>query len=153
MAKRKAKRKAKKKPRVTSLSFSAMKKMLLEKRDTILDEIAHGARELKTPSRRADLADMASETADGAVGLELYQSGSSELAEIETALQKIEEGTYGTCRTCGERIPSARLKALPFATLCVKCKERAELVHRARQGGAGSWAAAGGIGPEDEGEE
>lgn len=153
MAKRKTKRKAKRKPRATRPPFNAIKKMLLEKRDTILDEITHGTREVRAPSRRADLADMASETADGAVDLELYQSGSLELAQIEKALQKINDGTYGTCGLCGEAIPIARLRALPFATLCVKCKERQELVDRARQGGAGSWATAGGIGPEDEGQE
>ena len=153
MAKRKTKRKAKKQSGATRPPFNAIRKMLLEKRDTILDEITHGAREVRAPSRRADPADMASETADGAVDLELYQSGSSELAQIEKALQKINEGTYGTCGPCGEAIPIPRLKALPFATLCVKCKERQELVDRAQQGGVGSWAAAGGIGPEDEGEE
>lgn len=126
--------------------------MLLEKRDTILDEIAHGAREVRRASRRADPADMASETADGAVDLELYQSGSSELAQIEEALQKIDDGTYGICGVCDEPIPLARLRALPFATMCVACKERQELSERARQG-SGTWAPVGGLGPEDDTEE
>jgi RNA polymerase-binding transcription factor DksA len=42
--------------------------------------------------------------------------------EIDRALEKIEAGTYGVCERCGENIPKERLKALPYASLCVKCK-------------------------------
>jgi RNA polymerase-binding protein DksA len=42
--------------------------------------------------------------------------------EIDDALEKIDAGTYGICEKCGEPIPKERLKALPFAALCVKCK-------------------------------
>jgi DnaK suppressor protein len=42
--------------------------------------------------------------------------------EIDRALAKIDAGTYGTCEQCGQPIPKARLKALPYATLCVACK-------------------------------
>ena len=42
--------------------------------------------------------------------------------EIDRALGKIDNGTYGTCETCGQPIPRARLKALPYAALCVACK-------------------------------
>ncbi len=42
--------------------------------------------------------------------------------EIDRALAKITAGTYGTCERCGTPIPKARLKALPYAALCVACK-------------------------------
>ena len=42
--------------------------------------------------------------------------------EIDHALAKITNGTYGTCENCGQPIPKARLKALPYARLCVACK-------------------------------
>ncbi|MEA2717118.1 MAG: hypothetical protein QOI99_1435 [Actinomycetota bacterium] len=42
--------------------------------------------------------------------------------EIDRALQKIDAGTYGVCERCGNPIPKARLKALPYAALCVACK-------------------------------
>jgi DnaK suppressor protein len=42
--------------------------------------------------------------------------------EIDQALEKITAGTYGVCEKCGENIPKERLKALPYAALCVKCK-------------------------------
>jgi RNA polymerase-binding protein DksA len=44
------------------------------------------------------------------------------LAEIEHALHKIDEGSYGLCDNCGQSIEPARLEALPQATLCLKCK-------------------------------
>ncbi|MDQ6928299.1 MAG: TraR/DksA C4-type zinc finger protein [Actinomycetota bacterium] len=42
--------------------------------------------------------------------------------EIDRALAKIDSGTYGICEQCGQPIPKARLKAVPYATLCVACK-------------------------------
>jgi DnaK suppressor protein len=42
--------------------------------------------------------------------------------EIDRALAKIDAGTYGVCERCGKDIPKARLKALPYAALCVACK-------------------------------
>ena len=45
-----------------------------------------------------------------------------EMAKIERALAKIDEGTYGLCDSCGEPIDPARLEALPRATLCLNCK-------------------------------
>ncbi len=42
--------------------------------------------------------------------------------EIDRALVKIDAGNYGTCEQCGQPIPQARLKALPYAALCVGCK-------------------------------
>jgi len=45
-----------------------------------------------------------------------------QLAEVEHALQKFQEGTYGLCDSCGQPIDPARLEALPQATLCLNCK-------------------------------
>ena len=54
--------------------------------------------------------------------LALSAQARSAVEEIDRALAKIEAGTYGTCEQCGQPIPKARLKALPYATLCVACK-------------------------------
>lgn len=45
---------------------------------------------------------------------------------VNEALDHIEDGTYGTCDMCGERIQEERLKALPYANLCIKCKQKEE---------------------------
>ncbi len=48
--------------------------------------------------------------------------------QIESALSKLDNGEYGYCEDCDETIPVGRLRAMPFATLCVKCKSQRESV-------------------------
>ena len=54
--------------------------------------------------------------------LALEERVREQLAEVEHALRKFEEGTYGLCDSCGQPIDPARLEALPQASLCVTCK-------------------------------
>ena len=48
------------------------------------------------------------------------------LAQIERALERIDDGTYGVCESCGNPIGKMRLQAFPRATLCMACKQREE---------------------------
>lgn len=54
--------------------------------------------------------------------LALSAQARAEVAEIDVALDRIDEATYGTCDTCGKAIPKARLEVIPWAALCVNCK-------------------------------
>ena len=54
--------------------------------------------------------------------LALSAQARAEVVEIDVALDKIDEGTYGTCDRCGKAIPKARLEVIPWAALCVNCK-------------------------------
>jgi RNA polymerase-binding transcription factor DksA len=54
--------------------------------------------------------------------LALSAQARSAIEEIDLAIAKIHDGTYGQCVSCGARIPKERLKALPYAVLCVRCK-------------------------------
>jgi DnaK suppressor protein len=54
--------------------------------------------------------------------LALSAQARAAIEQIDTAVAKIHEGTYGSCENCGTAIPKERLKALPYAALCVKCK-------------------------------
>ena len=54
--------------------------------------------------------------------LALSAQASAAVDEIDRALAKMDAGTYGVCERCGNPIPKARLKALPYAALCVACK-------------------------------
>ena len=56
--------------------------------------------------------------------LTLEKSIREQLAAVEHALQKFEDGTYGLCDSCGKPIPPERLEALPQAILCLNCKAR-----------------------------
>ena len=62
--------------------------------------------------------------------LALIQTLENKLESVEQALRLVEKGTYGICERCGEKIGRARLEALPYATLCVKCKSQMERVAR-----------------------
>jgi DnaK suppressor protein len=52
------------------------------------------------------------------------------LDKIQQALQRIEDGTFGICEECGEKISAKRLEARPETTLCIKCKEDQERVEK-----------------------
>lgn len=54
--------------------------------------------------------------------LQLSAQAMAAIEEIDLALASIDAGTYGACERCGQPIPKARLRALPFARLCVACK-------------------------------
>jgi RNA polymerase-binding protein DksA len=72
------------------------------------------------------LADTATETYDRELDYTLEENSEHLLAEIDAALKRIEEGTYGTCTNCGQPIALERLEALPWATLCIDCKRDLE---------------------------
>jgi DnaK suppressor protein len=72
------------------------------------------------------LADTATETYDRELDYTLEENAEHVLGEIDAALKRIEDGTYGTCTNCGERIPEERLEALPWATLCIDCQRERE---------------------------
>lgn len=55
---------------------------------------------------------------------------STRLKAIDAALTRIREGKYGYCLRCGKKIPEERLRALPFAVLCMDCKHQQEGFHR-----------------------
>ena len=46
-----------------------------------------------------------------------------QLVDIELAIKKLDEGTYGFCQKCGEKLESARLEAMPIAKICMKCAQ------------------------------
>ena len=73
-----------------------------------------------------ELADHASGTHDRELDDTLEENAEQILREIETALTRLDDGTYGTCSVCGRAIPEERLEALPYATLCVEDKRRVE---------------------------
>ena len=72
------------------------------------------------------LADTATATLDREIDFTLGENSEQVLAEIDDALQRIEDGTFGTCRTCGQPIAPQRLEAMPWATQCIECKRKEE---------------------------
>jgi len=72
------------------------------------------------------LADAGTDNFEQEFSLSLAEAGSQSLPLIEAAIKRIAEGTFGICEECGVNIPRARLNAVPFAHLCVKCASEQE---------------------------
>ena len=75
------------------------------------------------------MADIGSDNFEQEFTLSLMENEGVTLSQIESSLERIEEGVYGQCEECGARIPKNRLKAIPYATLCIRCAEQQEQRH------------------------
>jgi len=73
-----------------------------------------------------DLADQASEGYRKEFLYSLSDGERATLAHVEEALRRLDKGTYEECTSCGDKIPLARLKAIPWAAMCIECQERQE---------------------------
>jgi RNA polymerase-binding transcription factor DksA len=80
-------------------------------------------------------ADMGTETFEREKDLSILEEVESDLADVERALQRLDEGTYGTCEACGRPIDPDRLEAMPATRLCRDDQEKAEQETRTVGGG------------------
>jgi DnaK suppressor protein len=112
-----------------------MEAILLAERDAVLADIREHLHSAGEPGKLALLnhleavgdwveADLLNDTDIALLSHELVR-----LRDIDVALARIKDGTYGTCIDCGEDIPEARLNALPTAMSCVKCQQDYEKQH------------------------
>ncbi len=72
------------------------------------------------------MADRGSDSFVRDLKLSILQNNDTELCDVNLALEKIDQGTYGLCENCSEPIGTRRLTALPFARLCIQCREEEE---------------------------
>ena len=79
---------------------------------------------MENNTRQGDMADQASGNNEVHIQLKLKQTDAKILQAIEEALGRIDKGSYGVCRDCGEPIAEARLKAIPWTRVCISCKEK-----------------------------
>lgn len=108
--------------------MKTIKDMLLKKREDLVLEISRRSK-ASTESAVQDIGDIldsVSEERTRELDLILTDREKRKLAQIDDAIDRIEENTYGLCEECGIKIPKARLKVLPFATFCVECQEKNE---------------------------
>ena len=76
-------------------------------------------------------ADLGTETFNRERDLSILEQVQGELADVEHALRRLDDGTYGTCEACGKRIPDDRLEAMPAARFCLEDQAVAERESRA----------------------
>lgn len=109
-------------------SLHRLKEILIKRRDALRKALAGDLSLLKELHQQAggDVVDFAVDSAHDEISSQLAEVESRELANIENALERLREGKYGSCEMCNEAIPMARLNALPYATLCIKCQREVE---------------------------
>ena len=102
------------------------RKALIDKKAEILTTggIRPIAAQMENNSRQGDLADQASGNNEVHIQLKLKQTDAKILQAIEEAILRIDKGTFGICRDCGEPISPARLNAIPWTRVCITCKEK-----------------------------
>lgn len=111
---------------MTTNEVAEYREALLKKRAEIFSE--GGTKPLQTSmennTRQGDMADQASGNNEVHIQLKLKQTDAKILQAIEGALRRMEQGTYGICRDCGEPIAPARLNAIPWTRVCIDCKQK-----------------------------
>ena len=80
----------------------------------------------KTTSIPTDMEEIGSDNAEQELTVSLLGSDKDTFDQIEAALQRIDDGSYGECEECGEQIPKSRLEAIPYAAQCVRCASQQE---------------------------
>ncbi len=124
------------KKKLTKKELVDFKKLVLNKKEEILDEIKHISDDtLKKSQKEASgdisgytyhMADVATDTYYREFSMGLASNERKLIYEFDDALKRIEEGTFGVCEDCKSLIAKNRLKAVPYARLCVKCQEKKE---------------------------
>ncbi len=106
------------------------RKRLEEMRGQLTQSLKGSTAEVKTPDEATGYsqhqADQGTDDFDRTISLEVTSKEYGILRQVERALQKIEENTYGVCDITGEDIPLPRLDAIPYATMTVKAQEKLE---------------------------
>ena len=132
-AKTPAKQAAKKGGAAAEKFFEVQRKALIEERETytrqaqtlkaeadaLAEDMEPGDVQFDEESGEGDTINVERER-----DLALSAQALAAVEEIDRALTKIDDGSYGICEQCGEAIPKERLKALPYAALCVRCKSQ-----------------------------
>jgi DnaK suppressor protein len=105
------------------------RKILMDHKHSLLEKVKTNVSSSKEdiPTEVRDSADIASDYYERELAWGLSETERMRLQEVEDALERIENGTYGKCDRCGNQIASPRLEALPFAKLCVECQSKEEL--------------------------
>ena len=121
---------------MSAVDTARFEQILREERQRVCDAISYLHEE--TPGSLEDeteeivgnsdnhLGDTATATLDREIDYSLEENSEHVLRAIDAALQRIEDGTFGTCETCGQSISEERLEAIPYATQCIDCRRKGE---------------------------
>ena len=112
------------------------KKIVLKKKEEILNDLKHISDDTLRKSQKEasgdisgytyHMADVATDNYDREFSLGLASGERKSIYELDDALKRIEEGTFGICDDCKSAITKIRLRAVPSARLCIKCQQKRE---------------------------
>lgn len=112
------------------------KKIVLKKKEEISDDLKHISDDTLRKSQKEasgdisgytyHMADVATDNYDREFSLGLASNERRSIYELDDALKRIEEGTFGICDDCKGMITKIRLKAVPSTRLCIKCQQKRE---------------------------
>ena len=109
-------------------AIAKLKSVLVSRRDALRKALDGDFSALQALRDQAsgDVVDFALYSAQDELNSQLAEVESRELKQIETAIKKMADGSYGICEMCEKNIPLARLNALPYASLCISCQTKVE---------------------------
>lgn len=123
-----------KKKRMLKADLTAFKKLILKKKEDIIEHIREISEETVKKSQKDasgdissytyHMADVATDNYDREFSMGRVSEDREFLFELDDALKRIEDGSFGICEDCGALVSKTRLKAVPSARLCIKCQEK-----------------------------
>ena len=126
----------------TKEQVKQFRQLLITERVKLAEEIKTIAREASTSPRDASgdlsaytvhMADMAADTYDRELSMNLVSSEQELLYQIDDALKRLDDGSFGICQQCSQPIAMSRLKAVPYASLCIACQRAKEQQHKTKR--------------------
>lgn len=116
----------KKKTYFTNLLNKQLGELLKKEKDTPVSSV------VSVSGQEPDFTDQATFESDMDFNLHMKERENKLIFKIKEALERIEDGTYGICEVCGEKITESRLKARPVTTVCITCKQTQETQEKLR---------------------
>ena len=120
---------------LTKPQLKQFRQLLITEREKFAEEIRSIAKDTSKSPREASgdlsaytvhMADMAADTYDRELSINMVSSEQAVLYQIDDALKHMDEGSYGICQQCNKPITMSRLKAVPYASMCIACQRLKE---------------------------
>ncbi len=120
---------------LTKEQLKQFRQLLITERAKLVGEIRSLAQDAAKTPREASgdlsaytihLADMAADTYDRELSMNLVSSEQEILYQIDDALKRLDDGSFGVCQQCSQPITMSRLKAVPYASMCINCQRAKE---------------------------
>ena len=119
----------------TKEQLKQFRQLLIVERTKLTDEIKSIAHDASTSPRDASgdlsaytvhMADMAADTYERELSMNIVSSEQEILYQIDDALKRLDDGSFGICQQCNQAITMSRLRAVPYASLCIECQRSKE---------------------------